>query len=135
MKQRGFLLTLVFVLLAALPLLLILLSPEREFSPNENRYLTTAPALDGTAFLDSSLQPQLERWLEDQFPGRDGWMAAVTVLNKASGRKEIGGAWLGKDAYYPEVHRPEDLIWGSTAEIWAIYKTWPHRPGSLPPPC
>ena len=112
MKQRGFLLTLVFVLLAALPLLLILLSPEREFSPNENRYLTTAPALDGTAFLDSSLQPQLERWLEDQFPGRDGWMAAVTVMNKASGRKEIGGAWLGKDAYYPEVHRPEDFDLG-----------------------
>ena len=111
MKHQGFLLSLVFVLLLAVPLLLICLLPEREFSPNENRYLTNAPAPEAKAFLDHSLQTRLERWLEDQFPGRDGWMAAVTVVNKASGRKEIGGAWLGKDGYYPEVHRPQDFDW------------------------
>jgi hypothetical protein len=111
MKRNGLLLSLVFALLLAVPLLLILVLPERDFSPNENRYLTQAPALDGAGFLDHSLQPMLERWLEDQFPGRDGWMAAVTLVDKAAGQKEIGGAWLGKDGYYPEVHRPEDFDW------------------------
>lgn len=111
MKRGGFWLTLAFALLLAVPLLLILLLPARAFSPNENRYLAQAPEADAAAFLDGSLQPELERWLEDQFPGRDGWMAAVTVVQKAAGRKEIGGAWLGKDGYYPEVHRPEDFDW------------------------
>ena len=111
MRRGGICLTALFVLLLALPLLLMLLLPERDFSPNENRYLATVPAVDAVGFLDRSLQPQLERWLEDQFPGRDGWMAAVTVVDKAAGCREIGGAWLGKDGYYPEIHRPEDFDW------------------------
>lgn len=109
--RKGSWLAPVFVLLLAVPLLLVFLLPGRDFSPNENRYLAQVPDLDPAGFLDGSLQPRLESWLEDQFPGRDGWMAAVTVMNKASGRKEIGGAWLGKDGYYPEIHRPEDFDW------------------------
>lgn len=111
MRRGGICLTALFVLLLALPLLLMLLLPERHFSPNENRYLITAPDLDAAGFLDRSLQPKLERWMADQFPGRDGWMAAVTVVNKAAGHREIGGAWLGKDGYYLEIHRPEDFDW------------------------
>ena len=109
--MRRFALPGLFALLLAVPLALLLLLPARSFSENENRYLATAPELEAEAFLEGSLQTDLEAWLEDQFPGRDGWMAAVTVLNKAEGLREIGGAWLGKDGYYLEVHRAEDFNW------------------------
>lgn len=109
--RRERLLPLLFVLLLAAPLPFLLFSPDRSFSENENRYLTQAPALRAKDFLGGSLQEDLELWLADQFPGRDGWMTGVTVLDKALGQREIGGAWLGEDGYYLEVHRPEDFDW------------------------
>lgn len=109
--MRRFVLPGLFALLLAVPLALLLLLPARSFSENENRYLETAPDLNPEAFLEGSLQKDLEAWLEDQFPGRDGWMAAVTLLNKAEGLREIDGAWLGKDGYYLEVHTAADFNW------------------------
>lgn len=109
--MKRWLLPGLFALLLAVPLLLLLLLPARSFSENENRYLETAPDLEAEAFLEGSLQTDLEAWLADQFPGRDGWMAAVTVLEKAGGLREIGGAWLGKDGYYLEVHKAEAFDW------------------------
>lgn len=111
MKRGGLLLSLLFALLLALPLLLLLLIPDRDFSENENRYLAKTPELRVEAFLDGELQTELEAWMEDQFPGRDGWMTGVTLLNKAEGLREIGGAWLGAEGYYFEVHRREDFDW------------------------
>ncbi len=109
--MKRFVLPGLFALLLAVPLLLVLALPTRSFSENENRYLAKSPKLDAEAFLAGGLQSELELWLEDQFPGRDGWMAAVTVLDKAAGQTEIGGAWLGKDGYYLEQHRPEEFSW------------------------
>lgn len=109
--MRRFLLPGLFALLLAVPLALLLLLPDRELSENENRYLARAPKLEAEAFLEGSLQKELEAWLEDQFPGRDGWMAGVTVLSRAEGLREIGGAWLGGDGYYLEIHRAEDFDW------------------------
>ena len=111
MKRGRLLLPLLFVLLLALPLLLLLALPDRDFSENENRYLSKAPEFDVEGFLEGSLQTELEAWAADQFPGRDGWIAGVTLLNKAEGLREIGGAWLGAEGYYLEIHRPEDFDW------------------------
>ncbi len=111
MKRGRLLLPLLFTLLLAIPLLLLLLLPDRDFSENENRYLAKAPKPDVGAFLEGSLQDSLETWMEDQFPGRDGWMAGVTLLTKAEGLREIGGAWLGAEGYYLEMHPAEDFDW------------------------
>ena len=107
--MRGKALAGLFALLLILPLGLLLVTPDRAFSDNENRYLAQRPALSG--FAEKTLQEGLERWLADQFPGRDGWMAAVTVLSKAEGLRELGGAWLGEDGYFLEQHRAEDFDW------------------------
>ena len=109
--MRRWLLPGLFVLLLAVPLLLLLVLPERGFSENENRYLATAPELEAEALFAGSYQTELEAWMEDQFPGRDGWMSAVTLLNKAEGLRELGGAWLGAEGYYLEIHRAEDFDW------------------------
>ena len=109
--RAGKLLTLLFLLLLALPVGLLLLGEDRAFSENENRTLATRPPLSAEALLDGSFQGSLERWMEDQFPGRDPWMAAVTVVKKAQGLREIGGAWLGREGYSLEIHRPEDFDW------------------------
>ena len=97
------------LLLLTLPALVMLLTPDRGFSETENRYLQTAPAVEAEALLSGSFQTDLEDWLSDQFPGRDLWMACDTVLKKAAGYRDVGGAWLGKNGYLLEMHTPADF--------------------------
>lgn len=111
MRRRLPLLPLGFALLLALPLALTLLKSDRSFSENENRYLALRPRPAVGAFLSGTLQRETEDWLADQFPGRDSWKAAATLLDRAAGRREIGGAWLGKDGYYIEAHPAEAFDW------------------------
>lgn len=84
-------------------------APDRSFSDNENRILTQRPPIRGADLLSCDFQDNLELWLADQFPGRDTLMAADTVLKKAIGYRDIGGAWLGRDGCALEMHRPEDF--------------------------
>ena len=60
-------------LLAGFGLLHILL-PDRTFSPVENRTLYSMPDFSWSALADGSYTSKLEKYLEDQFPLRDGWM-------------------------------------------------------------
>ena len=107
MKYRFF--TALFVLALILPALVMLLRPDRTFSETENRYLKASPVLENEAVLSGTFQTELEDWLSDQFPGRNLWMACNTVMKKLEGYRDVGGAWLGKDGYLLEMHRPEDF--------------------------
>lgn len=100
-----------FLLLLAAPALVILLGGDRDFSENENRYLAARPAVNADAIESGVFQDQTEKWLADQFPGRDLLMGAGTLLKKTVGYRDVGGAWLGKEGYYLEMHTPEDFDW------------------------
>ena len=98
-----------FLLLLVLPPAWMILTPDRDFSENENRLLAQQPLLQANDLLSGDFQDGLEAWLADQFPGRDPLMAADTVLKKAIGYRDIGGAWLGADGYAIEMHTPEEF--------------------------
>ena len=108
MKKYGCFI-LIFLLLLILPGVWMLVSPDRSFSDNENRMLAQQPPLRAADLLSGDFQEGLEQWLADQFPGRDGLMAADTVLKKALGYRDIGGAWLGRGGCALEMHTPEDF--------------------------
>ena len=94
-----------FVLISGASLII----KDREFSPNENRYLSETPELSWDNILSGKFQDGLEDYLRDQVCFRDGWITVKTGIQKACGDTDIGGAYVGKDGYDFEKITPEDV--------------------------
>lgn len=85
------------------------LAKDREFSPNENRYLAEPPKLSWDNVLSGDFQEGLEEYLKDQIFGRDQWITIKTAVQKAAGNTDIGGAYVGKKGYDFEKITAEDV--------------------------
>lgn len=94
-----------FVLISGASLII----KDREFSPNENRYLAETPELSWDNILSGKFQDGLEDYLRDQVCFRDGWITVKTGIQKACGDTDIGGAYVGKDGYDFEKITSEDV--------------------------
>lgn len=101
-KRSSALFFTVSVLLLAVCGVLLFVLPQRAYSENENRYLSTfqPPALSG--FLDTSMQKNFTDSANDQFVCRDLWIKFATALQRAAGLQDIGGVYFGKNGYYFE---------------------------------
>ena len=66
---------LVFVIFIAAFAVLNLVTPARTFSEQENRYLAQAPKFSFSALFDGSFTESFEKYVTDQFFGRDLWVA------------------------------------------------------------
>ena len=98
-----------------------LITPERTFSPQENRYLTQRPSLsaedfrmrlplrDSGDFFTGTFMSEFEQYITDQFVGRDGWIAAKAVAERALGKGENNGVYLcASDTLIPRFDRPDE---------------------------
>jgi hypothetical protein len=101
--------TIAFILCIAGISGLSLATKDREFSPNENRYLAEAPMLSVDNLMSGKFQDDLEDYLRDQICFRDGWITVKTAIQKACGNTDIGGAYVGSDGYDFEKITPEDV--------------------------
>lgn len=79
-----------------------LISPKREFSENENRYLAKLPALTAERVFSGEYTESLGDWLADHFPMRDFFMGLKSEAEIASGRKEINHIYVASDDYLIE---------------------------------
>ena len=77
-----------------------LLLPDRDFSPNENRYLQKSPALTTQRLFSGKFTEEAEKYESDQIALRDVWMGAASTLQRLAGKQDISGVYLGKDGYY-----------------------------------
>ena len=77
-----------------------LLTPEREFSPNENRYLQLKPELSWATLMDGSFTQKAEDYVSDQIALRDTWMESASLVQRAALRLEINDTWLGRSGRY-----------------------------------
>ncbi|HIW73274.1 MAG TPA: hypothetical protein H9684_03035 [Firmicutes bacterium] len=73
-----------------------LLTPQRDFSESENRYLQTLPSLNAEDIASGKYAQDFEKYTADQFVGRDGWiglktMAELALLKKDNQRVYFGG--------------------------------------------
>lgn len=89
----------IFGILVALALA-SLLTPEREFSPNENRYLQLKPELSWATLMDGSFTQKAEDYVSDQIALRDTWMESASLVQRAALRLEINDTWLGRSGRY-----------------------------------
>ena len=99
-----------------------LISPDRDFSEDENRYLAQSPELDADDF-KLSLAPfagesgdfftgkfmsDFETYLTDQFVFRDQWIAAKAMAERLAGKGENNGIYLcDRDTLIPRFDRPD----------------------------
>lgn len=85
------------------------LSPAREFSDMENRTLSQRPKLTGKAVLSGKFQKKYEKYLSDQIFFRDTWVSIFADMQRALGKKEVNGVYLGKNGYLIEKYSEEDF--------------------------
>lgn len=104
---RGYMVV-VFLLLAGFGLFSVV-TPEKKYSENENRYLQSFPAISVKGILSGEYQEVFEEALDDQFVGRDVWMRSATAAEKLLGYQEISGVYLGEEDYLLERITERDI--------------------------
>ena len=75
----------------------LILSPSRDFSEQENRYLSQfkAPTLD--TLRSGDFMESFEKYVTDQFPLRDQWVQLKAYSERALGKQENNGVYFGAD--------------------------------------
>ncbi len=76
-----------------------LVLPDRQFSAQENRYLTAKPAFTWQRLRSAQYMSQIETYLTDQFPGRDNWVSFKALAQHMSNQKENNQVYFAADGY------------------------------------
>lgn len=99
----------VFVLALAVGGLSGFFLKDKEFSENENRYLSQKPEFSLKNVFSGKFMRDTEKYMDDQFAGREQWITVKTDIQKLMGNKEINGVYLGRDGYLIEKWTDEML--------------------------
>ena len=82
-SKMPLVITVIFCVFLLAGLVWNLLTPDREFSPMENRMLEQRPVFSWQALFDGSYTSDAETWLTDQFAGRDWWVGLKYYCERA----------------------------------------------------
>ena len=77
-----------------------LLTPDRVFSANENRYLQQLPELTWSRLFSGDFSAEAEDYTSDQIWLRNFWMGAKSALQRLAGARDINGVYLAADGSY-----------------------------------
>ena len=102
MKKRTGLAPLIAiaVILLGLSVGSFFLTPDRAFSENENRYLQLTPKLSWDTVMSGDFMEDMEEYTSDQIGFRDLWTATRSLLQRAEGKEDISGTYLGAEGRY-----------------------------------
>lgn len=94
--------------------LALLILPDREFSEQENRYLTQfeAPTLDSVFGENGEFMADFEKYVNDQFPLRDQWIQLKAWSERLSGKQENNKVYFGgeeQQTLFAQYTKPSDL--------------------------
>lgn len=103
-----------------------LLVKDKTFSEQENRSLTQKPDLTLSSLTDGSYFTDLSSYLSDQFAGRDSWMSFRSLMQRASGQKESGDVYFGKEGHLLEkpVEADEEVVQNTEEAIKAFSESY-----------
>ncbi len=93
---------------------------DRIFSETENRLLAQRPEFSAEELLSGSYTSDYEKYVTDQFVGRDKWIYVKTKTDVLLQKKEINGVYLGEDGYLIEQHLPQDYTDGQVDKRLAL---------------
>ena len=90
----------------------LLLSPSRDFSEQENRYLAQFKAPTPATLRSGEFMEDFEDYVTDQFPLRDQWVRLKAASERALGKQENNKVYFGTDgqtlfAHFTKIGREE----------------------------
>ena len=107
-KRACIVTTVLFLIFIGGFFLLNLLSPDRSFSEQENRYLQQLPAFSLESLTDGTYTKNFEKYTTDQFPFRDTWISMKAGTELAQGKQENNGVYYCEDGLLIErISRPD----------------------------
>ena len=78
---------------------------DRYYSESEKRTLKQFPEASWKQIRSGRFGDEIESYLADQVPGRDGWVTVRTVTEKLLGKKDSGSVYFADDGYLIEIHK------------------------------
>lgn len=75
--------------------IVLLVSPSRDFSEQENRYLSQFKAPTLATLRSGEFMEDFEDYVTDQFPLRDGWIQLKALSERALGKQENNKVYFG----------------------------------------
>lgn len=91
--------TVVFFVIVFGVLALAIAIPDREKSESENRVLKQFPSVSLSSIFDGSFMKNFETYFNDQFPFRDKLIGFKTDFERALGKTNENGVYIGKDGF------------------------------------
>lgn len=92
-KKANLVIVCVFTAFLALFFTMNLISPDKEFSPQENRYLQQAPTFTLKSLFSGAFTNDFEKYITDQFVWRDAWTSLKARCELLTGKKENNGVY------------------------------------------
>ena len=86
----------IFIIVLFLVLIVNVIVPDKEKSELENRALESRPRLNLTTVLSGDFMEQWEKYLSDQFAGRNTWRRVKVGLDRLGGAKMENNIYIGK---------------------------------------
>ena len=111
MKQKAaiFITPAVFLILIFGMTVLNFSMPDKSFSESENRFLQQKPQFSWSALFDGTFTADVEKYITDQFPWRDGFIGVKTETEYVTGKRDTSGVYFGSDGYLIEKHDPASV--------------------------
>ena len=107
-EKGSLILILCFTVFIVLGLVLHLSLRDREYSADENRYLSQAPEFTFRRLFSGEFTADFEDYITDQFPLRDGWLDLKSRFERFCGKTENNGVFFGKrDTLLNRFEEPE----------------------------
>lgn len=103
--MRNKLITIIFCAILAAGIGVSILLPDKYYSENEKRTLKQLPAISADAVFSGKFGDEIEKYLADQFPARNGWVTLKTLSERTLGKRESGGVYFAEDGYLIEAHK------------------------------
>lgn len=103
--MKNKVITILFCLILATGVITHIVVQDKYYSENEKRTLKQFPKVSWDEIRTGKFGDEIEGYLADQFPARDGWVTIKTITEKTFGKKESGGVYFAKDGYLIETHK------------------------------
>lgn len=101
--------SIVITIIVFCTVLLFIFMPKKEFSYNENRYLTKAPEVSIDNILSGKFMSELDDYIADNFPFRESLLGFKSSVYRLLGVYKQGDVYYGKDnKLYQEFVKPEN---------------------------
>ncbi|KGK86475.1 DHHW family protein [Clostridium sp. HMP27] len=76
-----------------------IVTADKNFSDSENRTLQQKPKFSMDRLIEGKYTSNYEKYISDQFVGRDFWIGVKSATEKLLGKTENNDVYLGKDGY------------------------------------